>query len=92
MNETLLWLCYCASAAVAFSVAYYLRGRIFLATLTGSFLTGAGWALLYRLTDEDKRPDWVRLDLSLNLTFGLIFASAGAIVGHMLLSRRPTDD
>ena len=55
-------------------------------------LTGAGWALLYRLTEEEKRPDWVRLDLSLNVTFGLIFAGIGAALGWWLQTRRGSAD
>ena len=91
MNETLLWVVYCASAGIAFSVAYYLRGRIFLAAFAGAIVTGAGWGLLYRLTDEEKRPDWIQLDLSLNLTFGLIFAVFGAALARWLLGRRRAD-
>jgi hypothetical protein len=92
LNETLLWLLYCVGGVLAFSAIYYWRWRIFFAVLAGGVLTGAGWALLYRLTDEEKRPDWVRLDLSLNLTFGLIFATAGAMLAGWFASRQGSAD
>jgi hypothetical protein len=88
LNETLLWLLYCVSGLVAFSVTYHLRGRPIFAALAGGLLTGAGWSLLYAMTDVEQRPDWIRLDLSLNLTFGLIFAAVGAALGHWMLTRR----
>ena len=90
MNETLLWFLYCVSGALAFAATYYWRWRIYLAMLPGGALTGAGWALLYRLAEEEKRPDWVKLDLTLNLTFGLIFALFGALLGWWLVTRRET--
>ena len=92
MNETLLWLLYCVSGLVAFSVTYNLNGRPVFAALAGGLLTGAGWFLLYAMTEVEKRPDWVQLDLSLNLTFGLIFAAAGAAIGCWMLSRRDSPD
>ena len=88
MNETLLWLLYCVGAGVAFAAVYYRRWHIGLAILAGGLLTGPGWALLYQLTDEEKRPDWVRLDLALNLAFALIFAAVGALFAKWLLTRR----
>ncbi|MFL6853707.1 MAG: hypothetical protein ACJ8EM_09425 [Sphingomicrobium sp.] len=88
MNETLLWLLYCIGGVLAFAAVYYWRWRIILAILPGGLVTGAGWALLYRLTDEEKRPDWVQLDLSLNLCFALIFACFGAVLGWWLRNRR----
>ena len=88
MNETLLALVYAASGAVAFAATYYWRWRIALAVLAGGLITTIGWLLIFRFTDEEKRPEWVRLDLSLNLTLGLIFVVAGAALGHWLLFRR----
>jgi hypothetical protein len=88
LNETILWLLYCVGGVLAFAAVYYWRWRIILAILPGVLVTGAGWALLYRLTDEEKRPDWVQLDLSLNLCFGLIFAGFGAALGWWRLNRR----
>jgi hypothetical protein len=87
LNETLLWLLYAVSGGVAFATVYYCRWRIWQAVLTGGLLTVIGWILLFRLTEEEKRPDWVRLDLSLNLSFGLIFTALGAAIAWRLLSR-----
>ena len=92
MNETLLWLLYFVSGGVAFGAIYYWRWHAALAVLTGTLVTAIGWLLLFRFTDEDMRPDWVRLDLSLNLSFGLIFAAAGAALGWWMLKRRNRTD
>ena len=88
MNETLLWLVYAVSGALAFSAVYYWRWRIAVAILAGGLVTAIGWLLIFRFTDEEKRPDWLKVDLSLNLSFGLIFAAIGAGIGWWLLSRR----
>jgi hypothetical protein len=87
LNETLLWLLYAVSGGAAFAAIYYRRWRISLAVLTGGLITVIGWLLLFRFTDAERRPDWIRLDLSLNLSFGLIFAALGAALGWRLLSR-----
>ena len=92
MNETLLWLVYAVSGGVAFAAVHYWRWRIALAVLTGGLVTTIGWLLIFRLTDEETRPDWVRLDLSLNLSFGLIFAALGAALGWWLVRRRGRTD
>lgn len=88
MSETLLWLLYCISGGLAFAATYYWRWRIPMTVLAGGLLTIIGWLLIFRFTDEEKRPDWVRLDLSLNLTFGLTFTAVGVTLGWWLLSRR----
>ena len=92
MNETLLWLVYAISGGVAFAAIYYRRWRISLAVITGGLITFIGWLLLFRFAAEEDRPDWVRLDLSLNLSFGLIFAALGAALGWWFLSRRGKPD
>ncbi|HEY0627742.1 MAG TPA: hypothetical protein VGD23_00270 [Sphingomicrobium sp.] len=73
---------------MAFAAVYYWRWPIVLAVVIGAAVTGAGWGLLYRLAAEDKRPDWFMLDLSLNLTFGLIFAVFGAALAWWRLKHR----
>jgi len=88
LNETLLWLFYCVSAAAAFALIYLRRWRITAAMLVGGLISVAGWYLLFLLTEEDKRPEWITLDLSLNACFGLIFAGAGAALAHVLLMRQ----
>ena len=92
MNETMLWLLYCVSGVLAFASVYRGGWPIGLALVWGLLITGAGWALIYQLTDEEKRPDFVQLDLSLNLTFGLIFAATGAAFGrYRLKCRKPSE-
>ena len=88
MNETLLWLLYLVSAAIAFVCVYRFGTRIVPAVLAGTFLTMIGWLLLFLLTPEDLQPPFWRVDLSLNACFGLIFAGAGAALAHVLLMRQ----
>lgn len=92
MNENLLWLLYLVSGAVAFAGIHYRRWRITLAMITGALVTALGWIILFLMTDESERPEWVNLDLSLNICFGLIFAGAGAGLAHFLLMRNRRAD
>ena len=88
MNETLLWLLYLLSGGLALAAIYYWRWHIMIAVFSGGLVTCIGWLLLFRFTEEEKRPEWVRLDFSLNLTFALIFAAFGAALGWWLRTRR----
>jgi len=92
LNETLLWILYCVSGVLAFAVVYKGRLPVGLGVLAAVLATGAGWALLYQLTDVEKRPAWVQLDLSLNLTFGLIFGVFAVALAKWLLKRRETSE
>ena len=92
MNETLLWLLYCFSGGLAFAAVYYWRWRPAWAVISGGLVTITGWLLMFRFTDEEMRPDWVKLDLSLNATFALIFATFGAVLGWWLAKRRASAD
>ena len=87
MNETLLWLLYLVSAAVAFLTVQKLGWRLVPSMLAGTLVTVLGWLVIYLLTAEDKRPDFWRLDLSLNASFALIFAGAGAALAFAMKSR-----
>ena len=87
MNETLLWLLYLVSAAVAFLAVQKLGWRLVPSMLAGTLVTVLGWLMIYLLTVEDKRPDFWRLDLSLNASFALIFAGAGAALAFAMKSR-----
>ena len=87
MNETLLWLLYLVSAAVAFLAVQKLGWRLVPSMLAGTLVTVLGWLVIYLLTGEDKRPDFWRLDLSLNARFALIFAGAGAALAFAMKSR-----
>ena len=87
MNETILWLLYAAGAAVAFAAVQKFGWRIVRSTLIGMVPTLLGWVLLYLLTAKDDRPAWWRVDLSLNLSFALIFAACGAAAAFALQYR-----
>ena len=87
MNETLLWLLYLVSAVVAFVTVQKLGWRLVPSMFAGTLVTVLGWLVIYLLTVEEKRPDFWRLDLSLNASFALIFAGAGAALAFAMKSR-----
>ena len=87
MNETLLWLLYLVSAVVGFLTVQRLGWRLVPAMLVGTLVSIVGWALLFLLTSQDKRPEFWRLDLSLNASFALIFAGAGAAIAFAMKDR-----
>ena len=91
MNETLLWLLYLVSAVVAFLAIQKLDWRIVPSMLAGAAMTVVGWALIFALTPEDDRPAFWRVDLSLNASFALVLAGAGAAAAFALKSRGPQD-
>jgi hypothetical protein len=88
LNETLLWLLYLVSAAVAFLTVQKLGWRIVPSMLAGTIVTMVGWGLIFLLTAEEKRPAFWRLDLSMNTSFALIFAGAGAAIAFAIKSNR----
>ena len=88
MNETLLWLLYLVSAAVGFLTVQRLGWRLVPAIFAGAAVTILGWVLIYLLTAEDKRPHFWRVDLSLSVSFAIIFAGAGAALAFALKDRR----
>jgi len=87
LNETLLWLLYLVSAVTAFLTVQKRGWRIVPSMLAGTLVTVVGWLLIFALTAEDKRPPFWRLDLSLNASFALIFAGAGAALAFALRQR-----
>ena len=87
MNETILWLLYVFGAAVAYAAVQKLGWRIVPSTIAGCVPTLLGWLVLYALTAKDDRPNWWRVDLSLNLSFALIFAACGAAVAFAMQYR-----
>lgn len=89
LNETLLWLLYLLSAGAAFLAVQRGGSRLVPAILAGTLVTIAGWALLYALAGDDKRPSFWQVDLSLNASFALIFAAAGAGLAFAMNSRQP---
>jgi hypothetical protein len=50
-----------------------------------------GWLAIYFTMAQEDRPKWWRVDLSLNLSFALIFAACGAAFGMFTLSRQRED-
>jgi membrane associated rhomboid family serine protease len=87
LNETLLWLLYLVSAVVGFLAVHRLGWRLVPSMLAGTLVTVVAWLPIYLLTAEDKRPAFWRLDLSLNASFALIFAGAGAALAFALKDR-----
>jgi hypothetical protein len=75
------------SAIVAFLTVQRLGWRIVPSMLAGTLVTLIGWVPLYLLTAEDKRPEFWRLDLSLNASFALIFAGVGAALAFAMKDR-----
>lgn len=88
MNETVLWLLYLVSAAVAFLTVQKLGWRIVPSMLAGTLVSIVGWFMVYMLTTEDLRPTFWRVDLSLSACFALIFAGAGAALAFAMQSKR----
>lgn len=89
MNETLLWLLYLVSAVTGFLTVQKLGWRLAPSMLAGTAVTIVGWAFIFLLTSETNRPPFWRVDLSLNASFALIFAGAGAALAFALKSREP---
>ena len=87
MTETILWLLYMVGAVAAFAAVHKLGWRIVPSTLIGTVPTLLCWLVLYFTTAKDDRPAWWRLDLSLNLSFALIFAACGAALAFALQYR-----
>ena len=88
MNETLLWLLYLASGVAGFLAVQKLGWRLVPSMLAGTTVTIVGWGLIFLLTAEDKRPHFWNVDLSLNASFALIFAGAGAAIAFALKKDR----
>ncbi|GAA4753434.1 hypothetical protein GCM10023264_20660 [Sphingomonas daechungensis] len=91
MNETALWLLYLVSALVAFLMVQKFGWRIVPSMLAGTAATVVGWGLLYLTSSEELRPPFWRVDLSLNASFALIFAAAGAAIAFAMKSKSSED-
>ena len=84
------WLANCRMPLKFSALRRLLSGwRIVPSIFAGTAVSVVGWALLYALAAEDNRPEFWRLDLSLNASFALIFAGAGAALAFALKSREP---
>lgn len=82
-----MWLLYALSGAAAFAAVYLKGWRITLAIIAGTMVTVAGWVIMFRLAPEEQRPEWITLHLTLNASFAMIFAGAGAAVAAFLRHR-----
>lgn len=92
MNETILWLLYLVGAAVAYAAVQKFGWRIVPSTIAGCVPTLLGWGMMYVLTAKDDRPSFWRVDLSLNLSFALIFAACGAAVAFAIQYRSSREE
>lgn len=91
MSETLIWFLYLVGAALAFAAVYYRNWRITLAMLVSAAIATFLWYVLVQLGKEDDEPTWMTVELTMNASFALIFAGAGAGVAAWLKSRRRAD-
>ena len=87
MTDGVLWLLYCIGGVVALALVLRRGWRIVPATLVGAIPTLLGWLALYFTIAEEDRPTWWRLDLSMNLSFAIIFAACGAAAAFALQYR-----
>ena len=91
MTDSVLWLLYIIGAVVALALVLRRRWRIVPSTFVGMIPTLLGWLAIYLTMAQEDRPKWWRVDLSLNLSFALIFAACGAAFGMFTLSRQRED-
>jgi ABC-type Fe3+-siderophore transport system permease subunit len=88
LTDALLWVAYLLSAAGAFYAVRKRRWPIVPATIAGALLTVIVWAILVLTAKPEARPNFLTVDLSLNGSFGVIFAAAGAALAMFLNQRR----
>jgi hypothetical protein len=86
-----LWLLYLLGAAMAFSLIHRRGWRIVPSMFAAAVPTLLGWLIIYLTLAEEDRPTWWRLDLSLNLSFAIIFAAVGAAVAFAMRSRENSE-
>ena len=87
MTDSVLWLLYFVGGVVALALVLRRGWRIVPATLVGAVPTLLGWLLIYFTMAKEDRPVWWRLDLSMNLSFAIIFAACGAAAAFALQYR-----
>jgi hypothetical protein len=86
--EALSWLAWLVSAAVAFVLVHRQGWR-----LVGAMVAGTAAGLLLSLlvmlvTPKDDASYWFQVELTVNGSMSLIFAGAGAALGHALRASR----
>ena len=88
MSNTLLWLAYLVSGAIAFALVHLQDWRLVPSMILG---TAAGLLLsllvMLAITKEDSSP-WFQVELGMNGSLSLIFAGAGAAIGFALRASR----
>jgi hypothetical protein len=87
LTESVLWLLYIIGAVIALALVLRGRWRIIPSTLVGTIPTLLGWLAIYFTMAQEDRPPFWRVDLSLNLSFALIFAACGAAVALAVQNR-----
>jgi hypothetical protein len=88
LNETLLWLAYLLSGITACLLVLRLGWRNVPSILAGAVVSIVAWGLIYLFTAEGLRPSFWRVDLSLSVSFAVIFAGAGAAIGFAMKGRK----
>ena len=89
MSETLVWLIYLASGAIAFALVRVRGWRITPAIVSGTVISLVLlWLPLHLITPRDETNYWFQVELALNATFCVIFAGAGAAIAYALKSRQ----
>lgn len=89
MSDTLLWLAYLVSGAIAFALVHLQAWRMVpamvLATAAGLFLS----LLVMLAMSKEDAGHWFQVDLAMNGSLSLIFAGAGAALAYAL---RPSEE
>ena len=82
MSNTLLWLTYAASGAIAFALVYLKAWRLVPAMVAATaFGTLASLLIMLAVPkDEEDETRWFQVELAMNGSLALIFAGAGAAV------------
>ena len=87
MSEAALWLNYCLSGAVAFSVIYWRGWRIVNAMLLGTAVTVALWLAVSLGRGGSLSDPALEAAIVTNACLSLVFAAAGAALAFALRQR-----
>ena len=90
MTNTLLWLTYLASGAIALALVYAKAWRL-VPSMIAATAFGTLASLLIMLAipaSEDDENYWFQVDLAMNASMSLIFAGAGGAIGYALREAR----
>ena len=88
MINSLLWLTYFVSGAIAFALVWLKGWRLVpamvLATAAGVLLS----LIIMLVIPREEASPWFQVELAMNGSLSLIFAGAGAAVAYALRSSR----